>query len=165
MLCCTGLTVLQTLGVDFCVKEVNIPNSDETVELYLLDTSGSDTYSSVRHKYVRWLPLMMDGPLLEVDGVIIAAVFVWMRCLPAALSAELGIMTDSSHMTLTAVGRLFCRDCSVRRRQHTEFPQLLQVAQTVQGHPRHEASQGSPGGPQDRLAGSCEHCCNVADGC
>ena len=32
-----------TIGVDFCVKVVNIPDTDTAVELYLFDTAGQET--------------------------------------------------------------------------------------------------------------------------
>ena len=34
-----------TIGVDFSVKMVNIPNSDKSVELYLFDTVGQSIFS------------------------------------------------------------------------------------------------------------------------
>ena len=44
----------QTLGVDFLVKTVKIPESDNAqVELYLFDTSGHAIYKELRPTYVR----------------------------------------------------------------------------------------------------------------
>jgi transport family protein 27 len=40
-----------TLGVDFCVKHVKIPNTDTQVELYIFDTSGHEIYKKLRSKY------------------------------------------------------------------------------------------------------------------
>jgi GTPase SAR1 family protein len=45
----------KTLGVDFLVKTVRIPDSETKVELYLMDTSGSDIYKGVRARYVSFL--------------------------------------------------------------------------------------------------------------
>lgn len=43
---------LMTLGVDFCVKSIDIPDSDDySVELYLFDTSGNDIYETTRGDY------------------------------------------------------------------------------------------------------------------
>lgn len=40
-----------TLGVDFSVKQVKIPETDISVELYVFDTSGDDIYQSIRAEY------------------------------------------------------------------------------------------------------------------
>jgi hypothetical protein len=46
---------LQTLGVEFVVKTVKIPDADDTsVELILFDTSGNPIYKDLRPTYVRW---------------------------------------------------------------------------------------------------------------
>mmetsp|Transcript_15556 Transcript_15556/g.21857 ORF Transcript_15556/g.21857 Transcript_15556/m.21857 type:complete len:187 (+) Transcript_15556:105-665(+) len=54
---------VMTLGVDFCVKTVKIPNEDSQVELYLFDTSGHDIYAKLRHKYwegASWVVVVYD---------------------------------------------------------------------------------------------------------
>jgi len=40
-----------TLGVDFYVKSVKIPESETSVELYLFDTSGNNIYQHIRTNY------------------------------------------------------------------------------------------------------------------
>jgi len=42
---------IMTLGVDFQVKVVQIPDTSANVELYLFDTSGHEIYSKIRHEY------------------------------------------------------------------------------------------------------------------
>jgi len=38
---------LMTLGVEFCVKAVPLPEADTTVELHLFDTAGQDIYAEM----------------------------------------------------------------------------------------------------------------------
>jgi transport family protein 27 len=42
---------IMTLGIDFCVKVIQIPDTEYSVELYLFDTSGSDIYQPIRANY------------------------------------------------------------------------------------------------------------------
>ncbi len=35
---------VMTVGAEFCVKAVRIPDTQTTVELYLFDTAGQDIY-------------------------------------------------------------------------------------------------------------------------
>ena len=50
----------QTLGVDFVVKTVKIPEADNmSVELYLVDTSGHSIYKDMRAKYWAGTSLVM----------------------------------------------------------------------------------------------------------
>ena len=44
---------LQTVGVDFCVKIVNIPNTNIAVELYLFDAAGQSIFRDLIINYVR----------------------------------------------------------------------------------------------------------------
>lgn len=46
-----GKNYVMTLGSELAVKTVNIPESDFSVELYLIDTAGSPIYKDVRSKY------------------------------------------------------------------------------------------------------------------
>eukprot|EP00455_Lapot_gusevi_P048305 TRINITY_DN6651_c0_g2_i2.p1 TRINITY_DN6651_c0_g2~~TRINITY_DN6651_c0_g2_i2.p1 ORF type:complete len:147 (+),score=37.50 TRINITY_DN6651_c0_g2_i2:249-689(+) len=39
------------MGVDLCVKVVNIPDSDTSVELYMYDTGGADLFADLRSHY------------------------------------------------------------------------------------------------------------------
>lgn len=57
---CLFFRCCQTLGVDFVVKSVKIPESDNTlVELYLIDTSGSPIYKDIRANYWAGTSLVM----------------------------------------------------------------------------------------------------------
>lgn len=46
------LFLLQTVGVEFCVKTVIIPDTNYVVELYLFDCAGQDMYTELVAKYV-----------------------------------------------------------------------------------------------------------------
>lgn len=43
---------IKTLGVDLLVSQVKIPESETTVELYMLDVSGDDIYKKIRSQYM-----------------------------------------------------------------------------------------------------------------
>jgi len=43
---------LQTFGVDLNVKTVSIPDTSDTVELFIYDSSGRDLYNDLLSKYV-----------------------------------------------------------------------------------------------------------------
>ena len=40
-----------TCGVDFCVKAVNVPGTEEAVELHLFDTAGQDVFAETMPQY------------------------------------------------------------------------------------------------------------------
>ena len=55
-------TCFQTLGAEFVVKTVRIPESDNlAVELYLFDTSGHPIYKELRPTYVRSMHRRTDN--------------------------------------------------------------------------------------------------------
>lgn len=48
-----------TLGVDFCVKHVKIPETNTQVEMYIFDTSGHDIYKKFRAQYWEGSSMLM----------------------------------------------------------------------------------------------------------
>mmetsp|Transcript_13368 Transcript_13368/g.39381 ORF Transcript_13368/g.39381 Transcript_13368/m.39381 type:complete len:193 (+) Transcript_13368:39-617(+) len=42
---------LMTIGVDFCMKQVQVPETEAAVELYLFDTAGQDLFSEMAPHY------------------------------------------------------------------------------------------------------------------
>ena len=50
----------QTVGVEFSVKTVNIPETNYTVELYLFDCSGQDIYADLIPRYVCFLVFLLS---------------------------------------------------------------------------------------------------------
>nr|XP_006819001.1 PREDICTED: intraflagellar transport protein 27 homolog isoform X2 [Saccoglossus kowalevskii] len=40
-----------TVGVELCVKSVNIPDTNDCVELYIYDSAGKELYSDYVHKF------------------------------------------------------------------------------------------------------------------
>jgi transport family protein 27 len=43
--------MLMTIGVDFCMKPVQLPDSSTTVELFLFDTAGQDLFADMAPHY------------------------------------------------------------------------------------------------------------------
>ena len=86
---------LMTTGVEFCVKGVPVPETENTVELQIFDTAGQDVYAEM-------MPSFWEGAL----GVVLVydvtrphtfeAVGVWYDRLREALGKE----------SLPGVGRL-----------------------------------------------------------
>eukprot|EP00727_Mastigamoeba_balamuthi_P004997 m51a1_g14496 hypothetical protein (189) ;mRNA; f:768683-769938 len=48
-----------TVGADFSVKTVNIPDTSAVVELYLFDISGQDIYTELSKKYMEGASMVM----------------------------------------------------------------------------------------------------------
>eukprot|EP00741_Cyanophora_paradoxa_P007576 tig00001155_g7328.t1 len=55
---------VMTVGVDFCVKQVVIPDANTTVELYIFDTAGQPLFRDSAPKYwdnAAWVMLVYDA--------------------------------------------------------------------------------------------------------
>ena len=60
---------LMTQGVDFCVKEVAVPDTDATVELYIFDISGQQIYSRIVDQYVQVWCLSLQPAAMHESGI------------------------------------------------------------------------------------------------